>query len=155
MTAGKQTGICRGCHQERALTDDGTVVHHELAPLGACDGSDRHPLGPNLLGCAWAAKYRVDGRDHSHIPYYADQGTYALHGTLSEAHAEAEPHVRAHLAELNNTTPDKIHDLSFSIRPVAHQQGPKDRYGVYTRPIPEYTIRKGSRGDNGIAAHYF
>ncbi|MFH8760270.1 hypothetical protein [Streptomyces atroolivaceus] len=155
MTTEKQTGICRGCHQERVLTEDGTVVHHEIAPLGTCDGSDRYPLGPNLLGCTWAARYRVDGRDPSRIPYYADKGTYALHGTLSEAHAEAEPHIRAHLAELNNTTPDRIHSLSFSIRPFTHQGALKDPYGVYTKPVPEYTIRKGPRGDNGTAAHCF
>jgi hypothetical protein len=64
MTTEKQTGICRGCHRERALAEDGTVVRHELASLGACDGSDHYPLGLHLLGCAWIARYRVDGRDH-------------------------------------------------------------------------------------------
>jgi hypothetical protein len=49
-------------------------------------------------GWTWAARYRVDGRDHSRIPYYADEGTYALQGTLFEAHAEAGalPRLRRH-----------------------------------------------------------
>ncbi|MFD5938641.1 hypothetical protein [Streptomyces griseus] len=155
MTAEQQTGTCRGCHQERALAEDGTVVHHEVAALGACDGSDHHPLGPRLLACAWTARYRVDGRDHARIPFYADKGTYALRGTLSEARAEAEPHIRARLAELNDTTPDRIHRLSFSICAVTRGKGSEDVYGVYTKPVPEYTIRKGPRGDNGAAAHAF
>lgn len=154
VTTEKPTGICRGCHQERLLTQDGKVWHHEVAPYGDCDGSSHYPLGPNPIGCTWTATYRVEGRNHSRIPYYNDRGTYALHGTLSEAYTEAEPHIRAHLAELNNTTPHKIHISSFTIHPVTNQVQ-EDPYGVYTKPVPEYTIRKGPRGDKGTAAHSF
>ncbi|MFF6998966.1 hypothetical protein ACFY93_28990 [Streptomyces sp. NPDC008313] len=154
MTTEKPTGVCRGCHQERLLREDGKVSHHEVGSHGGCDGSGHHPLGPDPVGCTWTATYRVDGRDHARIPYYRDQGTYALYGTLAEAYTEALPHIRSRLAEMNGTAPHKIHIDSFTVRPVTGQDQ-DDPYGVYTKPVPEYTIRKGPRGDKGTAAHSF
>ncbi|WCN03674.1 hypothetical protein [Streptomyces sp. M92] len=155
MTTEKSTGTCRGCHQERQLMQDGKVGHHKIDPYGDCDGSKQYPLGPNPIGCTWTATYRVEGRDHSRIPYYKDRGTYALHGTLSEAYTEAMPHVRAYLAEMNNTAVHRIHIDSFTIHPIipVTKREREDPYGVYTKPVPEYTIRKGHRGDKGSTGH--
>ena len=70
------------------------------------------------------------------------KNTYGLHGTLSEARVEAELHIRARLAELNNTTPDRIHSLRFSSRPVTRQRDPLRRASSRAAVVSEPRVQR-------------